>query len=224
MCKQEFKELQKIIVNKMKCMLIATIWSDLEEVVGNHNDRKHCDNKEATFISSKLKYFTIPHFYIVWKILKNSIVGWLIVAGYDWILTPASIFCGRLLKIILFRNDQWRRNRVRSPDLIVCWHWLASAFAFGQRLSEKRPPATDRKPCTNQTTWSFRYAFDSEWPVTKGWNEVSRFDCVSMCVEVVRGGGAKWCRRAYGPKALCKPNRTGRSVRLWMQMWFLQIV
>ena len=33
-------------------------------------------------------------------------------------------------------------------------------------------------------------------------------------VALVRGGGAKRRRRAYGPKALYGPNRTGRSVRL----------
>ena len=42
--------------------------------------------------------FDIPHFYIIWKILKNPIVGRPIVAGYNWILTPASIFVGHYLK------------------------------------------------------------------------------------------------------------------------------
>ena len=42
--------------------------------------------------------FDIPYFYIIWKILKNPIVGRPIVAGYNWILTPASIFVGHYLK------------------------------------------------------------------------------------------------------------------------------
>ena len=42
--------------------------------------------------------YEIPHFYIIWKILKNPIVGRPIVAGYNWILTPASIFVGHYLK------------------------------------------------------------------------------------------------------------------------------
>ena len=42
--------------------------------------------------------FDIPHFYIIWKILKNPIVGRPIVAGYNWIVTPASIFVGHYLK------------------------------------------------------------------------------------------------------------------------------
>ena len=79
-------------------IIIAKIQTDLEEVVNKHKIRKNCDNKEATFILSKFKKFTIPHFYIIWKILKNPIVGRPIVAGYDWILTPASIFVGHYLK------------------------------------------------------------------------------------------------------------------------------
>ena len=42
--------------------------------------------------------FDIPHFYIIWKILKNPIVGRPIGAGYNWIVTPASIFVGHYLK------------------------------------------------------------------------------------------------------------------------------
>ena len=49
-------------------------------------------------ILSKTESFTVPHFYIIWKILKNPTVGRPIVAGYNWILTPASIFVGTLLK------------------------------------------------------------------------------------------------------------------------------
>ena len=42
--------------------------------------------------------FDIPHVYIIWKILKNPIVGRPIGAGYNWIVTPASIFVGHYLK------------------------------------------------------------------------------------------------------------------------------
>ena len=47
---------------------------------------------------SKMFIYEIPNFYIIWKILKNPIVGLPIVAGYNWILTPASIFLGHYLK------------------------------------------------------------------------------------------------------------------------------
>ena len=64
-------------------MFIANIQMDLVDVVGKHKIQKNCDNKEATFILSKLKKITIPHFYIIWKILKNPIVGRPIVVGYN---------------------------------------------------------------------------------------------------------------------------------------------
>ena len=47
---------------------------------------------------SKLYVFDTPHFYIIWKIHTNPIVGRPILAGYNWILTPASIFVGHYLK------------------------------------------------------------------------------------------------------------------------------
>ena len=54
---------------------------------------------------SKMFIYEIPHFYIIWKILKNPIVGRPIVAGYNWILTPASIFVGTLLKDFYSKFD-----------------------------------------------------------------------------------------------------------------------
>ena len=52
--------------------------------------RKLHKKKMRTFCC--LKYIDdIPHFYIIWKILLNPIA---IVAGYNWILTLASIFNG----------------------------------------------------------------------------------------------------------------------------------
>ena len=55
--------------------------------------------KMQTFCCPKcIHIYGIPHFYIIWKILKNPVVGRPIVAGYNWILTPASIFVGHYLK------------------------------------------------------------------------------------------------------------------------------
>ena len=62
------------------------------------NTWKKDSYQEAKFLLSKTESFSIPHFYIIWKILKNPMVGRPIVAGYNWILTPASIFVGTLLK------------------------------------------------------------------------------------------------------------------------------
>ena len=79
-------------------MLIAKIKSELLEVVNKYVAKKECSQKEAAFLTSKTRLFTIPHFYIIWKILKVLPVGRPIVAGYDWILMPASIFAGHFLK------------------------------------------------------------------------------------------------------------------------------
>ena len=70
----------------------------LKLTVENHLYKGNCTKKEADFLLSKMYVFDIPHFYIIWKILKNPIVGRPIVAGYNWILTPASIFVGHYLK------------------------------------------------------------------------------------------------------------------------------
>ena len=61
-------------------------------------EKGSCSYQEAKFLLSKIESFTTPHFYIIWKILKNPMVGRPIVAGYNWLLTPASIFVGTFLK------------------------------------------------------------------------------------------------------------------------------
>ena len=69
-----------------------------EKWVYKHTLKGVCSNKEAAFLLSNLNKFKIPHFYIIWKILKNPILGSPIEAGYNWILTPASIFVGHYRK------------------------------------------------------------------------------------------------------------------------------
>ena len=63
-----------------------------------HFYKQNCSGKEAKFLLSNLEGYKIPHFYFIWKILKNPIIGTSIVARYNWILTPASIFVGHVLK------------------------------------------------------------------------------------------------------------------------------
>jgi len=86
-------------------MLIAKIKSELLEVVNRNMLGNFCSKKEKEFLLSKVTNFTIPHFYIIWKLLKNPIVGRPIVAGYNWILTPASIFVGHYLKEFYSKFD-----------------------------------------------------------------------------------------------------------------------
>ena len=73
-------------------ILLAKIKSELSEVVGKYKSNNLCSTKERYFLLSKITNFTVPHFYIIWKILKNPIVGRPIAVGYNWILTPVSIF------------------------------------------------------------------------------------------------------------------------------------
>ena len=56
-------------------MVIAKIRTELLEVIGKYSLKNECSKKEKYFLFSKIKGFTIPHFYIIWKILKNPIIG-----------------------------------------------------------------------------------------------------------------------------------------------------
>ena len=85
--------------------LIRVIKKRLTTIVNKYTLRGSCSKKESAFLLSNLQKFKIPHFYIIWKILKNPIVGRPIVAGYNWILTPASIFVGHYLKDFCFKFD-----------------------------------------------------------------------------------------------------------------------
>ena len=77
--------------------IISKIKKDLRIIVKKHVEKGSCSYYEEKFLLSKIDSFSIPHFYIIWKILKNPPVGRPIVAGYNWILTPASIFVGHFL-------------------------------------------------------------------------------------------------------------------------------
>ena len=87
----DIKTYLKLTQEELKS-IISNIQNKLKRTVDSHMYKGSCTKKEAEFLLSKLYIFDIPHFYIIWKILKNPIVGRPIVAGYNWILTPASIF------------------------------------------------------------------------------------------------------------------------------------
>ena len=78
--------------------LIRVIKKCLENVINKHMNKGFCSKKEQQFLLSNLNGFKVPHFYIIWEILKNPIVGRPIVAGYNWILSPALIFVGHYFK------------------------------------------------------------------------------------------------------------------------------
>ena len=89
-CVRQLSDVQtylKITEETLKS-IITEIQNKLKRTVESHLYKGNCTKKEADFLLSKIYVFDIPHFYIIWKILKNPIVGRPIVAGYNWILTP----------------------------------------------------------------------------------------------------------------------------------------
>ena len=92
-CSRQLYDIQTYLKLSMEEveMLIAKIRTELLDVINKYSMKNECSKKEKDFLLSKTKGFTIPHFYIIWKILKNPVIGRPIFAGYDWILTPASI-------------------------------------------------------------------------------------------------------------------------------------
>ena len=77
--------------------LIKEIQTKLRGIVQKSEYKGCITQTEKDFLFSKEKVFKIPHFYIIWKILKNPPIGRPIVTGYYWILTPASIYIGNFL-------------------------------------------------------------------------------------------------------------------------------
>ena len=61
------------------------VQNKLKRIVKSHMCYGNCTKKEAEFLISQC-------IYDIWKTLKNPIVGQPIVAGYNWLLPPASIF------------------------------------------------------------------------------------------------------------------------------------
>jgi hypothetical protein len=55
--------------------IISKIKRDLRMIVKKHVEKGSCSYYEKKFILSKIDNFSVPHFYIIWKILKNPIVG-----------------------------------------------------------------------------------------------------------------------------------------------------
>ena len=114
-------------------ILIAKIQSELVEVVNKFVAKKECSRKEVLFLMSKSKLFMVHHFYIIWKMLKNPPVGRPIVAGYNWILTPASIFAGHFLKEFYCKFDGILTD---SLSLVKIWKQqnLTKTVVFSQLI------------------------------------------------------------------------------------------
>ena len=116
--------------------LIWVIKKRLVNVVNKHMIKGFCSKKEQNFLLSNLNRFKVPHFYIIWKILKNPVVGRHIVAGYNWILSPASIFVGDYLKVFCTKFDSILMDNlslVKFFEKVKVW---PGRFPFYSRLCE----------------------------------------------------------------------------------------
>ena len=90
----------------------------------------NCSQKEKEFLLSNVQNYVIPHFYIIWKILKNPPVGRPIVAGYKWIFTPASIFVGHFLKEFYSKFDSILNDSLSLVKLLEISRFDKNCFLF----------------------------------------------------------------------------------------------
>ena len=89
-----------------------------------------CSKFEAKFLFSKINSIFVPHVYIIWKILKNPPVGRPIVAGYNWILTPASIFVGYFLKEFYVKFDSILKDSLSLVKILEKTKFNLNCFLF----------------------------------------------------------------------------------------------
>ena len=71
-CKRQLYDV--ITYNKMSWeeakSLIDKIKFDLKNIIRKHMEKGSCLYQEAKFLLSKMDKFSVPHFYIIWKILS----------------------------------------------------------------------------------------------------------------------------------------------------------
>jgi len=99
-------------------------------VVEHHFYLGNCSQKQKEFLLSNVCNYVIPHFYIIWKILKNPPVGRPIVAGYKWIFTPASIFVGHFLKEFYSKFDSILNDSLSLVKLLEKCRFDKNCFLF----------------------------------------------------------------------------------------------
>ena len=127
----DMKTCLKLTEEKLK-NIIMDIQNKLKRTVESHLYKGNCTKKEADFLLSKTNVIDIPHFYIIWKILKNPIVGRPNVAGYNWILTPASIFVSHYLKEFYSKFE----NILTDSLSLIKIHFLIRTIFIHNRLQK----------------------------------------------------------------------------------------
>ena len=102
----------------------------MRRIVNKHLIKGSCSKFEAKILLSKIDSFSIPHFYIIWNILKNPPVGRPIVARYNWILTPASIFVGYFLKEFYAKFDGILKDSLSLVKILEKTRFNLNCFLF----------------------------------------------------------------------------------------------
>ena len=131
-CKRQLYDVDtyvKLSLEEMEKFLQDSI-AALRRTVNHHFYLGNCSQKEKEFLLSNVFNYAIPHFYIIWKILKNPIVGRPIVAGYRWIFTPASIFAGHFLKEFYTKFDSILNDSLSLVKLLEISRFDKNCFLF----------------------------------------------------------------------------------------------
>ena len=131
-CKRQLYDVDtylKLSKEEMELFLIKNI-ELLRRTVDRHFYMGNCSQKEKEFLLSHVQTFVIPHFYIIWKILKSPPVGRPIVAGYKWIFTPASIFVGHFLKEFYSKFDSILNDSLSLVKLLENNRFDKNCFLF----------------------------------------------------------------------------------------------
>jgi len=129
------KEAYNILTQEEAEQLIRVIKQRLSNIVNKHTIRGNCSNKGSGISTFKFEQIqNSSFFYIIWKILKNPIVDRPIVAGYKWILTPASIFVGYYLKDFCNKFDTILRDSFSLVKHLEKEQFTSDCFLFSVDL------------------------------------------------------------------------------------------
>ena len=116
--------------------IISEIQTKLRNLITCHLYKGNCTKTEADFLLSKIFIYDIPHFYIIWKILKNPIVGRPIVAGY---INPRFNFCRSLFERVLFQIRKYFTDSLSLIKLLENTVFDKDYFLFTNRLQKFIP-------------------------------------------------------------------------------------
>ena len=128
-------------------------------------EKDSCSYQEANFLLSKIESFTIPHFYIIWKILNNPTVGRPILAGYNWLLTPASIFVGTILKNFYSKFDGILKDSLSLIKILEKTKFNIDSFLFFVDFESlyTKIPVNDAIELMKKMVFQFQYVISNEY-------------------------------------------------------------